>query len=139
MKALGPAPIQCVTPELPKYKVGDFVKCAYDFYDFYSYVYDEEDYAHFRFYGIIVDVILDDVTWWFTTETVYHIYCLDGIHRFFLEDEVDLAQLPRKELTTRSSSDILLTWLRGGIGRHDRLKICCSQSVWVQVPPKLPL
>jgi hypothetical protein len=80
-----------VTTELPKYKIGDFVKCAYDFYDFYSYLYDEEDYVHFRFYGVVTDISQDEEGLSFLTETVYHVYCLDGLHRFFLEDEIEMA------------------------------------------------
>ncbi len=73
----------------PKYAVGDFVRCSYDLYDFYSYLYEDEDsYPHFRFYGVIIEVVCDDEYWWFSTETVYHVYCLDGMYRFFLEDEV---------------------------------------------------
>ena len=33
---------------------------------------------------------------------------------------------------------ILLICRGGGIGRHDRLKICCSLSVGVQVPLPIP-
>jgi hypothetical protein len=70
----------------PKYKIGDFVRCNYDFYDFFSYWYDEElpSPPH---HGVIVDMMLDD-SWYM--ETVYQIYCLDGQYRFFLEDEVEL-------------------------------------------------
>jgi hypothetical protein len=79
-----------VASEIPKYKVGDFVRCSYELHDFYYYLYgdDDDSYPYFRFYGVIVDVVLNDEYWHFSTETVYHVYCLDRLYRFFLEDEV---------------------------------------------------
>ena len=69
----------------PKYKIGDFVKCRYDFYDFFSYFHDE-DYQYLPYYGIIVDIAWEDD--WHDMETVYKVYCLDSEFRFFLEDEI---------------------------------------------------
>ena len=69
--------------------MGDFVKCSYDFVDFHSYLYeDEENYLYLPFYGIIVDLAADEG--WFDMEAVYKIYCMDGHYRFFLEDEIAL-------------------------------------------------
>ena len=70
----------------PNYKVGDFVKCRYDFYDFYSYVYGENDYHFMQYYGIIVNSAWENN--WDEIETVYKVYCMDGQFRFFLEDEI---------------------------------------------------
>lgn len=58
--------------------------------DFYTYIYenDEDDYLYFRFYGIVVDVAWEET--WLFYETVYKVYCIDGLYRFFLEDEVSL-------------------------------------------------
>jgi hypothetical protein len=70
----------------PKYKVGALVKCSYDFYDFYSYFYDEDDYPYLPFYGIVVDLAWDQT--WHNMEAVYKVYCFDGYYRFFLEDEI---------------------------------------------------
>jgi len=71
----------------PKYKVGDFVSCSYDFFEFYSYYYEEE-YVYLPYYGIIVEI--ESNVDWRTMEPVYKVYCLDGTYRFFLEDEVKL-------------------------------------------------
>jgi hypothetical protein len=71
----------------PKYKIGDFVKCSYDFFDFYSYLYGEE-HPYFPLYGIITDLAWDET--WFEMETVYKVYCMDGHYRFFLEDEIKI-------------------------------------------------
>jgi hypothetical protein len=75
--------------ELP-YKIGDFVRCAYDFSHFFSCWYDEEA-AFMPFHGVVVDVSYDEG--WYM-ESVYQIYCLDGRYRFFLEDELELVYLP---------------------------------------------
>ena len=72
---------------LTKFKKGDFVRCLYEFMDFYIYLYDEE-YPYMPFYGIIVDLVPEEG--WFEMETVYKVYCLDGRDRFFLEDELEL-------------------------------------------------
>tara|TARA_Y100000593_G_C4241710_1_gene302480 strand:+ start:749 stop:985 length:237 start_codon:yes stop_codon:yes gene_type:complete len=72
----------------PLYKIGDFVRCKYDFYDFYTYLYGEDEYVHLPFYGIIVDLAWDDG--WYDMEVVYKVYCMDGVERFFLEDELSL-------------------------------------------------
>ncbi len=68
-----------------KYKIGDFVRCFYDFRDFYSYFYDDE-YHYFPYYGIIVDLAWEDD--FYDLETVYKVFCLDGQFRYFLEDEI---------------------------------------------------
>lgn len=70
----------------PKYKVGDFVRCFYNFFEFYSYFYDDAEYLYLPFYGIIVDLAWD--VNWLDMEAVYKIYCMDGEYRFFLEDEI---------------------------------------------------
>jgi len=73
----------------PKYKIGDFVRCDYDLYDFYAALYaDDDDYPYFPFYGIVIHVTTDPEACWLTTEALYQVYCLDGMHRFFLEDEM---------------------------------------------------
>ena len=68
-----------------KYSVGDFVRCYYDLFDFYSY-FNEEEYIYLPFYGIITEVASDQG--WYDLETVYKVYCMDGQFRFFLEDEI---------------------------------------------------
>jgi len=70
----------------PKYKIGTFVRCNYDFAWFYAYVYGDDEYIHLPYYGIIVDLAWDDG--WYDMEVVYKVYCMDGVYRFFLEDEI---------------------------------------------------
>jgi hypothetical protein len=74
----------------PKFKKGQFVRCVYHFIDFYTYLYESDDgeYPYLPFYGIIVEVAAEDH--WYEMETVYKIYCLDGLYRFLLEDEIEL-------------------------------------------------
>jgi hypothetical protein len=70
----------------PCYKIGDFVRCNYDFYEFFSHMYAEDEYPHLPYYGIIVDLAWDEG--WFQMEVVYKVYCMDATYRFFLEDEL---------------------------------------------------
>tara|TARA_B100000530_G_C15695887_1_gene384044 strand:- start:150 stop:386 length:237 start_codon:yes stop_codon:yes gene_type:complete len=70
----------------PKYKIGDFVRCTYDLIDFYFYLYEDNDYSYFKYYGIIIDVAYEET--WYDMEAVYKVYCMDGCFRFFLEDEI---------------------------------------------------
>ncbi len=76
-----------MSPYEPRHKIGDFVVCKYHFYDFYNYIYDDDDYYFMHYYGIIVDMAWE--TNWDDLETVYKVYCLDGEFRFFLEDEIE--------------------------------------------------
>ncbi len=71
-----------------KYKIGDFVRCSYDLVDFYFYLYEDNEYPYFKYYGVVIDVAYDAM--WYDLEPVYKIYCMDGIYRFFLEDEIVL-------------------------------------------------
>jgi len=75
-----------MSSEFPKYKVGDFVRCSYEYFDFYTYLYEDEEYPYFKFYGIVLAFACDEG--WFDMETVYKVYCMDGFYRFFLEDEI---------------------------------------------------
>jgi hypothetical protein len=73
----------------PRHKIGDFVKCSYSLIDFHFYLYgDEDSMPYFKYYGIVMDHTYDG--WWDEMEPVYKIYCMDGICRFFLEDEICL-------------------------------------------------
>jgi hypothetical protein len=75
----------------PRYKLGDFVRCAHVYYNYHYYFSlnysepDDEDYYH----GIILDI---DYACWDgyeeDYEVLYIVYCTDGIKRFFSEDEV---------------------------------------------------
>jgi len=79
-----------MSPASPKFKKGQFVRCVYEFVDMYTYLYGTEhgDYPFLPFYGIIVEIAAEDH--WFEMETVYKVYCLDGLYRFLLEDEIQL-------------------------------------------------
>jgi len=72
-----------------KFKVGDFVACQYDFYEFGSIVYDGENRFVNPFYGIIllVDAQPEAI---FGYDVLYQVVCLDGNLRFFTEWEITL-------------------------------------------------
>jgi len=72
--------------QTPKFQTGDFVKCIYDFVDFYKYIYedlDEKDYIH---YGIIIRIDTDFYE--FMEEYIYEVLCVDGLQRHFMESEI---------------------------------------------------
>ncbi|MAH50866.1 hypothetical protein CMI37_33930 [Candidatus Pacearchaeota archaeon] len=74
----------------PKFENGEFVVCFYDFLDFFSYIYDEDDNrTDVRYYGIVV--ASDDQYQAFVDEYIYSILCLDGEIRYFMESEIELA------------------------------------------------
>ncbi len=77
---------------IPRYKLGDFVRCVhiyYNYYYYYSYHSDEPSEGDF-YHGIILDI---DYACWDgyeeDYEIIYVVYCTDGTKRFFSEDEVD--------------------------------------------------
>ena len=71
---------------VPLFKKGSFVKCSYQHFDYYSYMYGEDDWPYFKYYGIVVGYEWDES--WYELEMVYKVYCMDGNYRFFLEDEL---------------------------------------------------
>ena len=74
--------------QIPLFKKGSFVKCSYQYFDYYSYMYGEDDFPYFKHYSIVVDYEWDES--WYELEMVYKVYCMDGNYRFFLEDELNL-------------------------------------------------
>tara|TARA_R100000008_G_scaffold70820_1_gene48530 strand:- start:62 stop:322 length:261 start_codon:yes stop_codon:yes gene_type:complete len=81
----------------PKFKVGDFVSCRYDFLAFYGYFYDTDHEDRLAgYYGIIVDVVEEH--WDFIDEYIYEIICLDGERRYFMESEMNLAAFVDKSI-----------------------------------------
>ena len=73
----------------PRYDIGEFVVCLYDYLDFFAYIYDDIDESDCRHYGIIVrrDGELRNIV----GEDLYTVLCLDGETRYFLESEIKLA------------------------------------------------
>ena len=70
----------------PHFQPGTFVRCVYDFMDFYTYVYDnidEKDYTH---YGLVIQADQEFLD--FMDEYVYEVLCVDGIKRHFMESEI---------------------------------------------------
>jgi len=72
----------------PKYKIGNFVRCWYDFYNYYHGYYETPHVN--SMHGIIVEI--EYATWpdneYGEPEIIYVVYCTDGVYRFFIEDEV---------------------------------------------------
>lgn len=73
----------------PRYDIGEFVVCLYDFLDFFAYIYDDIEESDCRHYGIVVrrDTELQSIV----GEYLYTVLCLDGETRYFLESEIKLA------------------------------------------------
>ena len=74
----------------PRYRVGDLVSCAYDLYQFYRSsipYYDDDEYGY-DVVGIIVEVEYAMYSEIFGYEILYVVLCLDGLHRYFSEDEL---------------------------------------------------
>ena len=70
----------------PTFQPGDFVKCTYDFVEFYKYIYEdleESDYVH---YGIVIRI--DKDFYEFMEEYIYEVLCVDGLKRHFMESEI---------------------------------------------------
>lgn len=72
----------------PRFQPGTFVKCIYDFMDFYNYVYDNVDEDDFTHYGLVIRA--DNEFLDFMDEYVYEVLCVDGIKRHFMESEIRL-------------------------------------------------
>lgn len=70
------------------YEVGDLVRCAYDFQQYYYITIQEYEVHYYR--GIITNV--DEVEDSFLTfgGLFYEVRCLDGHLRYFSEKEIDL-------------------------------------------------
>ena len=72
----------------PRFQPGTFVKCIYDFMDFYNYIYDNVDEDDFTHYGLVIRA--DNEFLDFMDEYVYEVLCVDGIKRHFMESEIRL-------------------------------------------------
>ncbi len=70
------------------YEVGDLVRCAYDFQQYY-YVHVYEYEIHY-FYGIITNVDHVDSSFYTFGGLFYEVRCFDGELRYFSENEIDL-------------------------------------------------
>ena len=74
---------------VPRYSIGEFVVCFYDYLDFYAYIYDEESDTDIRHYGIITRADCRHMD--YLGECLYEVLCLDGENRYFTESEIKLA------------------------------------------------
>jgi len=70
----------------PQYKVGDFVRCSYSFYQYYYYYYDED--SSVSIHGIVVDIEYAQYEGGWEPDIIYIVYCTDGVYRFFVEEEI---------------------------------------------------
>tara|TARA_R110002020_G_scaffold256852_1_gene470518 strand:- start:2313 stop:2567 length:255 start_codon:yes stop_codon:yes gene_type:complete len=73
---------------IPRYKIGDLVRCMYDLYQYFYAVYSDDEYENTPIYGIIVDVDYAMYSEIFGYDVLYVVLCMDGIYRFFTEDEI---------------------------------------------------
>ena len=74
-------------PPVPRYAVGDFVKCWYTWYQYYHYYLEHEDDDK-PVYGVIVDVDYAQYEEDWFHDIIYVVFCTDGIYRFFVQEEV---------------------------------------------------
>ena len=72
---------------VPRYKVGDFVRCWYTLYQYYHYYLEDLD-DHDPVYGIIIEVDYAQYDDDWAHDIIYVVFCTDGIYRFFVEEEV---------------------------------------------------
>jgi hypothetical protein len=78
-----------VAEPTPYYSLGEFVVCLYDYLDFFSFIYDDDDDGYAPHYGIIVDIDLGYLD--YLEEPLYSVLCMDGEKRYFMESEIKLA------------------------------------------------
>ena len=71
-------------------KIGDLVKCNYDFMGFYEFFEGPETNVYPPFYGIVVSSRL--VHDWFGYETLYEVLCTDGYTRSFCIWEIEVVE-----------------------------------------------
>ena len=70
----------------PRYKIGDLVRCWYTFYFYQYYKYD--DLEDEPVYGIVIDIDYAEYDEELFDDIIYVVFCMDGIYRFFVEEEV---------------------------------------------------
>ena len=74
------------TAPIPFFKVGDLVRGYYDFADHIYYPVSEDLPPHFRRHvGVVVSIEHEN---YYFGEYIYCVLCVDGIKRFFLEQEI---------------------------------------------------
>ena len=71
---------------LPRFKIGDLVRCWYTFYYYQYYQYDDFDDS--PVYGIVIDIDYAEYDEEIFDDIIYVVFCMDGIYRFFVEEEV---------------------------------------------------
>ena len=70
----------------PRYEVGQLVKCGYDTYEFFKYVFPDDPPIPPVYHGIIMKVEYEEQ---FFGASIYEVYCTDGRYRYFLEEELE--------------------------------------------------
>ena len=75
-----------------RFKIGDLVRCWYFYYNYnhyYGYYPHGQVDDEVTLYGVVVEI---DYAYWDDQgdhETIYVVYCTDGVRRFFAENEMD--------------------------------------------------
>lgn len=72
----------------PLYLIGDLVKCTYDLYQYYYPVYPTAKDNEPSNYGIIIEVDYATYGEFYGFEPLYLVLCIDGIKRYYCEDEI---------------------------------------------------
>ena len=73
--------------KLPRYAVGDLVSAVYDMYYHYMSPFYEDAHRD-PFIGIVVEIDYAMYSEIFGYEIIYLVLCMDGIQRYFAEEEI---------------------------------------------------
>jgi hypothetical protein len=69
-----------------QYEIGQLVKCGYDTYEFFKYIFPDDPPVPATYYGIVITAEHES---YFFGGIIYEVYCIDGNYRYFLEEELE--------------------------------------------------
>ena len=72
----------------PRFVVGDLVRCWYTLYQHYYYHLNNWEDDEQPVYGVIIDIEYAQYDDGWDYDVIYVVYCLDGVYRFFVEEEL---------------------------------------------------
>ena len=73
-----------MSDDVSVFKVGDLVKWAYDLFEYYEYIFDQEPESGYPFHGIVVGVQQDALqSDKYGYSRLYTVRCFDGHLRYF--------------------------------------------------------
>ena len=69
----------------PMFVIGNLVRGNYDYMQYYYWYEDSDSYLHVTHTGVVVEI---EYEMEYFQDYVYTVLCLDGIKRFFVENEL---------------------------------------------------